>query len=128
MRGSFNPASETVPANSTGSVTVLVATGVPSNSARMVRPSSSAQVATLGCLGLVPLACWRKRKSIALAILLTILAGSVSSCSGSGGGTGGTPTAGNSGSSNTPPGTYSISVNVMSNGVTHQVTFSLTVD
>jgi uncharacterized membrane protein YfcA len=79
-------------------------------------------------LCLLPLACWRKRKPITLAILLAILAGTVSSCSGSGGGTGGTPTAGSSGNSNTPPGTYTILVNVTSNGVVHQVAFSLTVD
>ncbi len=125
---SFNPASETIAANNTGSVTVLVATGVASNSSRLIHPPGWAPVATLWGLCLLPLACWRKRKPITLAILLVILAGAVSSCSGSGGGTGGTPTAGSSGNSNTPPGTYTILVNVTSNGVVHQVAFSLTVD
>lgn len=50
----------------------------------------------------------------------------MSSCSGSGGGTGGTPPHGDNG--NTPPGTYSIQVAIVSNGVAHTVTLSLTVD
>ena len=123
----FNPASETVAANSTGSLTVLVATG---HSALSTRNSGLAGWGTvsLACgLVLLPLAWVRRRRNFLLVLLGVLVMGGLASCSGSGGGTGGTPPAGAS-NTNTPAGTYSIPVTVVSNGVSHTVTLSLTVD
>jgi hypothetical protein len=122
----FNPSSETVAANSTGSATVQVATG---------RSGSSARSSGLAGWGAAPLACgllllpfaWsRRRRGFLLVLLGFLVMSGLTSCSGSGGGTGGAPPG--SGNGNTPAGTYSVSVAVVSNGVSHAVTLSLTVD
>jgi hypothetical protein len=82
----------------------------------------------LACgLALVPFGLARRRRALLLVALLVILAGGVSSCTSSniiktGGG------GGSSGSGVTPAGTYSIPVTVTSNGISRQITLTLTVD
>jgi hypothetical protein len=125
----FNPASESIPANTTGNEQVEIATGQSTSSAHLVR-SSAWPVLSLACgLLLVPVAFRRRRRALLLVVLLALLAGGVSSCtssgiiSGSSGGAGGHTTTGT-----TAAGTYSIPITVTSNGVQHQVTLTLTVD
>ncbi|MGB7548530.1 MAG: choice-of-anchor D domain-containing protein, partial [Terracidiphilus sp.] len=124
----FNPASESVAANTTGNVTVEVETG---------HSLTVAQAGRLLRWGAIPIACgllllplgWRRRwRALLLAMVLAILAGGVSSCSGAGGGSLGTGGSGGAGNTNTPAGTYSIPVTATANGVSHKVTLSLTVD
>jgi hypothetical protein len=123
----FNPVSETVTGNAPGNVAVQVTTGGSGNSARNAgsrMPPWGAAPAFAG-LVLLPLAWRRRRRIVAMAGLLAISVGGISSCTASGGGTGGLST----GSGNeSAPGTYSIPVSVASNGVVHQVTLTVTVD
>lgn len=122
----FNPTSETVPANSTGNVTVSVATGQSLSASASRGPGWSLYSDACGLM-LLPLA-WRRRRRTFLLVLAGLLAmGGMSSCSGSGGGTGGLPPH-NGSTTNTPPGTYSIPVTVSSCGASHTVTLTLTVD
>ena len=122
----FNPASETVAANLTGSATVQVATGRSGLSARGSGLTSWG-AAPLACgLLLLPLAWSRRRRDLLLVLVGLLVMGGLASCSGSGGGTGGAPPG--SGNGNTPAGTYAVQVAVVSNGVSHAVTLSLTVD
>ena len=121
---SFNPSSEQVSANATGSVTVQVATGRASASVR--RPEVGWGAAPLLCgFVLLPIAIWRKRRTLILLAVLAIVSGGASSCGGGAGGGGGS---GAGGASNTPPGTYSVPVTATANGVSHQVALTLTVD
>jgi hypothetical protein len=127
----FNPASETVAASASGNVAVQVTTGGSANSAHSAgltgsRMSGWGAAPAVAGLALLPLAWRRKRKILAMAALLAIFVGGISSCSGSGGGTGGSSTSGLGNES--APGTYSIPVSVASNGVVHQVILTLTVD
>jgi hypothetical protein len=127
----FNPVTETVAANSTGNVTVTLATGQTASSARSTSarlPGSAGwSMAPMVCgLLLLPLAWWKKRRFLLLVAMLAIMAGGASSCSGSGGGTGGT--APSNGPGVTPAGTYSIPVTVFASGASHTVTLTLTVD
>jgi hypothetical protein len=126
----FNPASESISANTTGKEQVEIATGQSTSSAHLLRPSAW-PVLSLACgLMLVPFAFRRRSRALLLVVLLALLAGGVSSCtssgiiSGSSGGSGGRST----GVGVTPAGTYSIPVTVTSNGVQRQVTLTLTVD
>ncbi len=122
----FNPTSETVPANSTGNVTVSVATGQALTASAYRSPGWGAYSLACGLL-LVPMA-WRRRRKVFLLVLSGfLLIGGMSSCSGAGGGTGGGPPHDGSGT-NTPPGTFSIPVSVISCGASHTVTLTLTVD
>ena len=123
----FNPASETVAANSTGSVTVQVVTGISASAAHTSGVAAWGAVSLACGVMLLPLAWARRRRDFLLVLLGILVMGGFSSCSGSGGGTGGTPPAGAT-TKNTPAGTYSIPVTVVSNGVSHAVTLSLTVD
>ena len=112
-------------AGSTGSETVLIATGT-SSTAQLVRPSAW-PVLPLACgLAVVPLALWKRRRVLVAMAALAMLVGGVSSCTSSGGGLIKPPP--NSGNSITPAGTYSIPVTVSSGGLQHQVTLTLTVD
>jgi Abnormal spindle-like microcephaly-assoc'd, ASPM-SPD-2-Hydin len=120
---SFNPATETVPANTTGTVTVLIATGQSTSASRV---PGWAKAAALCGLFLLPFVRIRHRRALWLAAVLALLITSVSSCTGSGGGTGGGSKGGGQGT--TPPGTYSISVVIASSGVSHTVMLTLTVD
>jgi len=123
----FNPATEAVAANTTGSLTVQVETGHATTLAAAKEPAGwSAVQLGLGLL-LLPLAWRRRRRALLLVALLAVLMAGLSSCAGSGGALSSTSPTG-SGSTNTPPGTYSIGVTATADGVSHQVTVSLTVD
>ncbi|MFZ0747020.1 MAG: choice-of-anchor D domain-containing protein, partial [Terracidiphilus sp.] len=123
----FDPGSETVAANNAGSATVLIATGHSLSAGRTSGMPGWGAVPMVCGLLLFPLAWKRRRKVLLLFVAGILVIGGLSSCSGSGGGTGGTPPGGQ-GNSITPAGTYSIPVAVVSNGVSHTVTLSLTVD
>ncbi|HEU5457881.1 MAG TPA: choice-of-anchor D domain-containing protein [Terracidiphilus sp.] len=122
----FNPSSEGVAANTTGSATVEVETGhaAQAAAAKETKGWGGAQLG-LGLL-LLPLAWRRRRKAMLLVLLLGVLTGGVSGCVGAGGNVLGGSTG--SGGTTTPPGTYAITVTATANGVSHAVTVSLTVD
>jgi Abnormal spindle-like microcephaly-assoc'd, ASPM-SPD-2-Hydin len=146
----FNPASPTLDAGVQGNVLVGISTG-DAATARLESPDyatpnltrlsagrpNSAKTAglrhdlwralPLACgLFLIPLAFRRHRKMFLLAVVAAFFTCGVSSCVSSSGGTGGT--GGKGGGSNTPPGTYSIPINVTSTGITRSVNVTLTVD
>ena len=122
---SFDPASETVAANATGTVTVLIDTGQPTSASRV--PGWAAAAAALCGLTFLPFAGFRRgRAAVWRSIVTALLIVGMSGCIGSGGGTGGGSKEGGQGT--TPPGTYSIPVIVASSGVSHTVTLTLTVD
>ncbi len=126
MSCTFNPVSETVPAGVEGYVAVEISTGVSSSSARLSR-SAAWPVLPLACgLALAPFALLRRRRRLLLIALLAILTGGVSSCASSGIISGGNSPV--SGPGITPAGTYSIPVTATSNGVSHSITVTLTVD
>jgi hypothetical protein len=147
---SFNPESQTLNAGVEGNVLVGISTGNAAT-ARLEDPDSATQNLTrlsaakqsaaktasgrtdlwralpLACgLFLIPLAFRRQRKLFVLAVLAGFFACGISSCVSSGGGTGGN--GGKGSGSNTPPGTYTIPVNVTSTGITRSVNVTLTVD
>jgi len=121
----FNPPGETIAANSTGSETVLIATGT-SSTAQLVRPGGWPVLPLAYGIVLVPLAFWKRRRVLLAILALALVAGGVSSCTSSGGGLSQPPP--HSGPGITPAGTYSIPVTVSANGLQHQVTLTLTVD
>jgi len=123
---SFNPTSMGVSAHGTGYETVQVATGLPLNTAGAAG-NLLWHALPLACgVLLLPLALGRRRRVLLLAALLAIAVGGVSSCTLSGGGLGGgTP---RSGPGITPAGSYPVVVTVISNGVAHPVTLTLTVE
>jgi hypothetical protein len=124
----FNPTTETLGSGVTGNVTVQISTGQSGSSARVASPLGW-RVLPLACgFVLLPLAWRRRRNGLLLAVLLATVAGGASSCSGSGGGSGGNPTNPTKGTNPTPSGTYSIPATVLSSGVQHSVTLTLTVD
>lgn len=124
----FNPSTETVAANSTGSESVKIATGQSASSAQIASPSPWNLVPMSSGLLLLPLAWRRRRKLLCLVALLAIAVGGASSCSGSGGAISGSSSTPATGPTATPAGTYSIPVIISSNGTSHQVTLTLTVD
>ncbi|HUN84580.1 MAG TPA: choice-of-anchor D domain-containing protein [Terracidiphilus sp.] len=124
---SFNPNSETVAANSTGNVTVQVETGQSTSSARKAGTERWGVVPVICGILILPFAVRLRGRKLLIVVAGCLLAFGASSCSGSGGGTGGTPPA-NSGNTNTPAGTYAIEVSILSDGVSHSVTLSLTVE
>ncbi|HVZ83156.1 MAG TPA: choice-of-anchor D domain-containing protein [Terracidiphilus sp.] len=122
---SFNPSSETIGANTSGSVSVQVSTGNATAAAHVPGLFPWRSGIALCGLVLLPLA-WRRRHRLwVLCALLAIALGGAGGCVASGGGTEIGP--GNSGST-TPPGTYTVQVTVSANGIAHGVSFSLTVD
>ena len=124
----FNPGSEMVSAGASGNVTLQISTGQSGSSARSVVPIGW-QVVPLVCgLVLLPLGWRRRRKALLLVALGAILAGGVSSCTSSGGGYSGSGSGVASSSGSTPAGTYAIPVTVISTGMQHGVTVTLTVD
>ena len=124
---SFNPTSESVGANSTGSLTVNIATANGASSAG-IHPrggTGMSQLLPIACLLVLPfLVRYRRGNLLPVAILMAGLI-TITSCTGAGGGGGGTPV---SSKGNTPPGTYSILVNATANGVSHKTTLTLIVD
>lgn len=126
----FNPASETVSANATGTVTVHVSTGQGGAKASYSGAGASRHVRRLSWLCImisVPFALQRKRSMLGRLVVLVLTAAALTSCAGSGGGGGGTPSGGTS-TSNTPAGTYSVVVTATANGVSHNTTVTLVVD
>jgi hypothetical protein len=123
----FNPGSMNVPSGSSGTVAVQIDTGRSGSAALAAKPLRG---------GLLPLACgllllplgWKRRRTVLpLLALLAFAACGVTSCTSSGGGAG----AGSGGSSSTgttPAGTYTIPVTAVSNGISHSLTVTLTVD
>ena len=124
---SFNPTSESVPANATGSFIVNIATGVSSSGASLppAAENRTPWLFPLVCLLMLPFAAgYRKRKLFLLSILMAGLAG-IASCAGAGGGGGGTPVSPNG---STPPGKYSVEVAASASGISRKATITLVVD
>ena len=133
----FDPTSETASGGGTGSVTVEVSTGQSTTSSLSAGPAKGRALPFACGLILLPLAltpAWkRRRKFLLMGALLAILDGGISSCVGSLAGSVPSCKTDCSGSGLTPPGTYTITVNVTSNGVTHALAaptgpLTLTVD
>lgn len=127
---SFNPASVSVAANSTATVTVQIATGVASGTAQNRVSSNDVPLKSallLACgVFLLPLSLRRKPAGIWLSLVLFAGVLAIASCAGAGGGDG---TGSISPPNNaTPAGTYSVVATATSAGVSHKVTLSLTVD
>jgi hypothetical protein len=129
----FSPTTQTLNSGIQGNVLVEVSTS--GSLVRLERPEPGRPGAwhtlPLACgLLLLPLAVWRRRRSIHLALVLAVLACGISSCTGSGGGTGGGGggSGGSGGGSGTPTGTYTIPVTVTANGMSQTVNLVLTVD
>ena len=127
----FNPASETVAANTTGGVTVQISTGQTSAfsgpPAPPVSPYGRVFSVALGLIAL-PFLWHKRRKTMSLIAVLALATAGVVSCSGGGGGSGGGTTPPAQNTSTTPAGNYSVGVTATANGVSHKVTLSLTVD
>lgn len=125
----FNPASQTIAADATGTLAVQMSTSqTQSASVRQETPFPwRLPMLAIGLFAL-PLA-WRRRfwgRYLGWFLGIAFLGAGISGCSSSGGGSGGgtpTPT-----THSTPAGTYSVPVTVTSNGVQHAVTLTLVVD
>jgi len=122
----FNPPSETLNSGVQGNVEVEVSTGSASTS-RMERRGPWRMLPLACVLFLLPWAIRRRRTWFLVAVVAVILAAGMTSCTTSGGGQGG-GTGGQGSGSSTPPGTYTIPVNITSTGITHSVNLTLTVD
>jgi hypothetical protein len=121
----FNPTSPTAYSGASVYETVEIATGLTGTATNSSRPLGWPALPLACGLALVPLSLARRRRALLLVALLVLLAGGVSSCTSSKiikGSSGG------GGSGVTPAGTYSIPVTVTSNGISHQITLTLTVD
>jgi len=121
-----NPATEGIPANTVGNVIVGIATGLTQTNARSAPPSPWPAFPPACGLALLPLALRKRRGALLLIVLMAVLAGGVSSCTQSSGGSASGIT--KTGTGITPPASYAIVVTASSNGVSHQVTLTLTVD
>jgi hypothetical protein len=119
----FDPSGETVATGGTGNVTVEISTGQSTTSSLAAGPAKVRALPFACGLILLPLAltpAWkRRRKFLLMGALLVILAGGISSCVSSLAGSISSCKTDCSGSGLTPAGTYTITVNVTSNGVTH---------
>jgi hypothetical protein len=124
----FNPASEGIPAITTGNVVVQIATGLTTASIKPATPLTWHALPLACGLALAPFALARRRKALLLVALLVILAWGVSSCTSSGIIPGGKVPGSGSGPGNTAAGTYYVVVTATSNGVPHQATLTLIVD
>ena len=123
---SFNPANEAIQSNSTGTVTVSVATGNTARASSM--PAQLPRVfraLPVACFVILPLFVRRKRRILLVRIATAVVLIGISACAGAGGGGGGAPVKPSGG---TPPGTYSLVVTSVANGVSHKTTLTLIVD
>ena len=121
----FSPASASVPANGSWSVTLNVSTGSSHSTASLSAwRRSRSDLLPLSCLIALPIGFAFRRRGRWLIILMTGLIGIVS-CAGAGGGGGGKPASTNQ---STPAGTYSIVVTANANGVSHNTNLTLIVD
>ncbi|MDR3724415.1 MAG: choice-of-anchor D domain-containing protein [Terracidiphilus sp.] len=120
----FSPTSTTATAGVGGYVSISISTG-KAKAALEGGPAKWRMLPMLCGLVLLPFAL-RRRKLLAMLVLLVVTL-VVSSCASAGvnssGGSGGSGS-----STTTPAGTYTIPVTVTSNGVSHAVTLTLTVD
>jgi hypothetical protein len=131
---SFNPATDSVAANTTSTVTVQIATGKAAATALNEGPSPPRRGPLDGwpvawSAVLVPIAWKRRRKgrlSIAGLLLSFGLILGLCSCSGAGGGTNALPPSAPAGA--TPPGTYSVVITATAAGLSHSTALTLTVD
>jgi hypothetical protein len=124
----FNPSSNSVAANGTGTETVQLTTSQASALAVPAPWGVGWKAVSLACgLLLLPLATRKHRRWLTgIALLLLVVTG-LSSCSSSGGGGGGTPPP-TSTTHTVAPGTYAVSLVVSSNSVQHTVAMTLVVD
>ena len=126
----FNPSSESIAGNTSGTVTVQIATGTASESATDLNTPRTPRVHPILLVAFSVLALpfafrWRRFRSLLMVLLLAAAAG-ITSCAVSGGGSSGAPSSDTG--NNTPAGTYSIVVTATASGVSHKVTLALTVD
>jgi hypothetical protein len=106
-------------------VNVATGNGASSASLRPADGTGMSHYVPIACLLILPfLVRYRRGNLLPVVILMASLIG-ITSCAGSGGGGGGTPASSNG---NTPPGTYSIVVNAIANGVSHKTTLTLIVN
>jgi hypothetical protein len=122
----FNPTSEGIPAKTSGSVAVQIATGISPSTARASQPPAWPVLPLTCAAALVPWALRRRRKALILIALLVALTCGVSSCTGSGGRLPYTVPTNHVGV--TPAENYTITITAISNGVAHSVNLTLTVD
>lgn len=121
----FNPTSNSVAANATGTETIKISTSQASAQLKPLRLGAATGVLFVCGLLFLPLA---RRRRIFVVLIAAVAICLVSSCSSSGGGGSGGSPAPSSGSSNTPAGTYSIPVVITANGEQHTITLTLIVD
>ena len=124
----FNPGTEGIPANTTGSELVEIATGLNVTSVRLARPSGcdDPRARWIARPGEDPTVSTALAEAVSAVLLLATLAGCFSGCTESGGGLPSLPPPNTPGI--TPAGTYPIIVTVTANGVAHPITLTLTVD
>jgi hypothetical protein len=123
---SFNPTTESVAANMSGSVTLNISTGISSSTAGLHTSGEKriSRVLPFLCLLFLPFAMRSRSRSRWVLALLAGVVG-IASCAGAGGGGNGPPASANN---NTPAGTYSIVVTATASGVSHSTTVKLVVD
>jgi hypothetical protein len=133
----FTPTTLPVSANVTGDEILDITTSQTTGSLDIPprpgsRSGSAIPLATLcGLLLLLPLTRRKWRVCLMLGAALVLSGAAFTSCSGSGGGGGGTAPGGGGGGGNTvstPPGTYTVPVQVTASGVQHTVNLTLVVD
>lgn len=122
---SFNPTTQFVPANASGSVSMSVLTGGSSSTAALRKPGEKRFLPLLPvlCLIFLPVVGLSRSRAVWLVVLITCVIGTIG-CAGSGGGR----VSSASSNSNTPAGTYSIVVSATANGISHSTTVKLSVD
>jgi hypothetical protein len=124
----FNPPTNSVAGNATGTETVQITTSQTSAMAAPAPWTLGWKAVSLACgLLLLPVATRKRRRLLFPAVLLLLVMVGLPSCSSSGGGGGGTPPP-NPTTHTVAPGTYSIALVVSSNSVQHTVTLTLVVD
>jgi hypothetical protein len=127
----FNPPSELVSADATGSVSVKITTGLASTSAQnknaLPGPFVLSSLSVALSIFLLPFTIRRRRQGMLLLAILILSSFGLASCAGAGGGGSGGPPS-NPANGTTPAGTYPVVVTATANGLSHKTTLSLTVD